>query len=53
VTSSFDDLLHSSITIKNNKLRLNNMSAKYDIFVEHAKDVTEDNNDTLLDVVIK
>jgi hypothetical protein len=53
VTSYFDDLIHSNITIKNNKFRLNNMSAKYDIFVEHAKCVTEDNNDTILDVVIK
>lgn len=53
ISSQFDNLLHKDISIKKNKFRLANMSAKYDIYVDFANNVTEENNDIQLDVKIK
>ena len=53
IYSMFDKILHKNITIKNNKFRLNNSDAKYDIFSDYAEGVEVGKNDTKLEVVVK
>lgn len=53
IYSMFDSILHKNIIIKNNKFRLNNNYAKYDIFSDYAEGVDVGKNDTKLEVVIK
>lgn len=52
-SSKFDSVLHENIVIKNNVFRLHNSKAKFDICMEHVKNVMPGENDTQLAVKIK